>query len=292
VTGPLATAAATALALAASAAFAAASVLQQHEARTAPTRHALHPQLILDLLRRRVWLAGSVAGVVGFVLEALALYFGPITLVQPLIITELLFALPLAARLSGGRLRPREWVGAGLVVSGLAVFLSSAAPSRGRSEISAPNGLAVLTVVAAIVVSALLVAPRRRGVLRTSMFATATGVTFGAMSSFLKAVVGLLAARGLGAIAAWQLWVLVALALSGLVLSQSSFQAGPLAVSLPLIDTLIPVTAGVIAVAAFGEHINHTPFIAYVEVLSAAATIAGIAVLDSSPLVRRSERDR
>lgn len=280
------------LALAASAAFSAASVLQQHEARTAPARHALHPRLILDLLHRPVWLAGSAAGFVGFVLEALALYFGPITLVQPLIITELLFALPLSARLSGRRLRTRDWIGAALVVAGLAAFLSSAAPSQGRTALSAPNGIGVLSVVAAIVIAALLIAPKHWGLLRTSMFATATGVTFGAMSSFLKAVVGLLAAKGLGVITTWQSWGLVVLALSGLVLSQSSFQSGSLVVSLPLIDALIPLSAGVIAVVAFGEHINHTPVGVCVEVLSAAAAIAGIAILDSSPLVQRTQRRR
>lgn len=288
-TGPVPLAVAIVLALAAGATFAGASVLQQRAARSTPRSEALRPKLILDLVHRPGWLSGAAAGVVGFVFQAVALYLGPITLVQPLIITELLFALPLAARLGEGRLGTREWTGAGLVVGGLAAFLISAAPTQTGSPIDSHAWGVVLGAAVLVVGAAVLLAPRRPGLMRTSMLAAATGLTFGVMATLIKAVGTLFADDGIGAVANWHPWVLAAVAPTGVLLSQSAFQAGPLAVSLPLIDVLIPLSASVIAVAAFDERISHTGLDIVVEVLAGAAVVAGIALLDSSPLVRRSQ---
>ena len=289
-TGPVSFAAATVLALAAGATFAAASVLQQRAARTAPAADALRPRLILDLVHRGGWLAGAAAGAVGFAFQAVALYLGPITLVQPLIITELLFALPLSARLGGGRLGRREWAGAGLVVAGLAVFLITASPTQSASPLDAGGWSKVLGTLVPVVGIALALAPRRPGLRRTSMLAVATGLTFGVMATLTKAVGTQFADRGITAVLTWHPWALAVVALVGVLLAQSAFQAGPLAGSLPLIDVLIPLSAGVIAVAAFHERISHTNIDIVVEVCAGAAAVAGIALLDTSPLVRRAQR--
>ena len=289
-TGSVPLVAATALALAAGATFAGASVLQQRAARTAPAADTLRPRLILDLVHLRSWLAGAAAGAVGFAFQAVALYLGPITLVQPLIISELLFALPLSARLSGGRLGVREWAGAGLVVVGLAAFLVTASPTQSVRPLDATGWSPVLGTTVLVVGAALALAPRRPGLRRTSMLAVATGLTFGVMATLTKAVGTLFADRGIAAVSSWHPWALAVVALVGVLLSQSAFQAGPLAVSLPLIDVLIPLSASVIAVTAFHEGISHTPVDIVVEVCAGAAAIAGIALLDTSPLVRRAQR--
>ncbi|HEX5494007.1 MAG TPA: DMT family transporter [Mycobacteriales bacterium] len=289
-TRPVSLGIATALAVIAGATFAGASVLQQRAARGAPPADALRPRLILDLLHRRDWLAGSGAGAAGFGFQAVALYLGPITLVQPLIITELLFALPVSARLAGRRLSPREWLGASLVVGGLAGFLITAAPSQSTRPLDTGRWLLVMAAVVPIVGAALLLAPHRPGLTRTSMLAVGTGVTFGVMATLTKAAGTLFAERGVVAVTNWQPWALAVVACTGVLLSQSAFQAGPLAVSLPLIDVLIPLSASVIAVTAFHERIGHTDVDIPVELFAGAAVIAGIALLDTSPLVRRAQR--
>lgn len=70
-------------ALAAGASFALASVWQQRAAASAPVELALSPRLLLVLARRPIWLAGIGAGMASFGLQALALSFGPLTLVHP-----------------------------------------------------------------------------------------------------------------------------------------------------------------------------------------------------------------
>ncbi|MGH9114438.1 MAG: DMT family transporter, partial [Acidimicrobiales bacterium] len=82
-------------ALAAAVAFAVAAVLQQESTECVPKDKSLSLRLLADLLRRPKWLAGGACLLAGFGLQALALAFGPVALVQPIVITELAFAIPL-----------------------------------------------------------------------------------------------------------------------------------------------------------------------------------------------------
>src|SRR4051812_50065087 len=69
-----------------------------------------------------------------FGLQALALSFGPIALVQPLLVTGILFSVPLSARWHGKRLGAVEWAGTAAVAGGLSLFLVCAGPSEGVSQ--------------------------------------------------------------------------------------------------------------------------------------------------------------
>src|SRR2546421_1411908 len=121
------------LALGAAALFGASSVLMHTQARAAPESGALNPRLFLHLIRRPAWLAGIGTQMAGFGLLAVALEMGSLSLVQAIIPSGLLLALPLAARVSGKRLRTGDWIGAGATVGGLAVVLAVASPETGRS---------------------------------------------------------------------------------------------------------------------------------------------------------------
>ncbi|HEY2173405.1 MAG TPA: DMT family transporter [Mycobacteriales bacterium] len=271
--------------LAAGACFAVATVLQQRGAQATPDEHTMRPRLLVDLVRTPIWVAGILAAAGSFGLQALALALGPITLVQPLIVTDLLFALPLAARLSRTRLGRQEWIGAALVVAGLATFLTAAAPRAGAGQPGSGHWLIGIVVVAGVVVAGVLSAGSRPGVRRTSLLALAGGASFGLMSALTKSVTGLVEDRGLGMLAAWQPWAMAVAAIVGLVLAQSAFQAGPLSVALPLLDVIEPLVAVGIAVTVFGERISHSPTAYLVEAAGALAVVGGIAVLDRSRVV-------
>jgi len=60
-------------------------------------------------------------------LTTVGLFLAPVALVQPLIVTELIFALPLAAHYGGKRLGVREWTGVMFVAGGSQRSSSSAA---------------------------------------------------------------------------------------------------------------------------------------------------------------------
>ena len=124
-------------ALAAGATFAVGSVLQQNAARQAPASVSMSWRLLVDLAHRRQWLLGIGSDVGSFGLQALALAFGPLALVQPLLVVSgLLVAVPLAVRWRGRQLGPREWAGTAAVGLGLAAFLAAASPSEGFAQTS------------------------------------------------------------------------------------------------------------------------------------------------------------
>jgi drug/metabolite transporter (DMT)-like permease len=269
--------------IAAGACFAVSTVLQQHVARAAPARHSLRPQLLLDVARRPIWWLGIAAGVGSFALQAIALALGPIALVQPLIVTDLLFALPLAARLHGRRLTRRVWTSAALIVAGLALFLLSASPSSGIDEPKAEAWLPVFVAVAAVVTVSLAAAGRRRGIRRTTLVATAAAVMFGLQSALIKSVSELFANRGLDAVLAWQPWAMAGVAVSALILSQSAYQGGP------VLDVFEPIVAIGIAVTAFQEHVSTSAQTLGLLSLGAAAVILGIVRLDRSRFVSQTQ---
>jgi drug/metabolite transporter (DMT)-like permease len=273
-------------ALGAAVAFATAAVLQQRAARQAPPDESLNPRLIGSLLRRGAWVGGVAASLVAFGLQALALGFGTLTLVQPLIVMEIIFGLPIAVRLRHRKMGAREWVGALAVVGGVAMFLLTASPKGGRPD---PSVLTWGIVGAAVLVVAgvgLVAGRGPQSAKRATLLGLTAGSLFGLMSALLKSWTFVLAHSGLvGGFTTWQPYAMGVIAAGGFLTAQSAFQAGPLASSLPVIDTLEPGVAIAIAIAAFGEQVNHTPLALVVEALGVLAVVAGIVVLDRSPLI-------
>src|SRR3954465_4406176 len=125
-----------ALAFAASVCFAVAYVLQYHEAHEAPRGLFLSPRLLLELAHHRLWLGGIAAMMVGNGLQAWALGIGSLAVVEPVLTTSLLFALPLSAAWRRERLRRREWAGAVMVSAGLGLVLGIGTPTAGHEDMA------------------------------------------------------------------------------------------------------------------------------------------------------------
>ncbi|MDN0199638.1 DMT family transporter [Streptomyces sp. S.PNR 29] len=272
--------------LAAGVCFAVAGVLQQRAAGARPDEEALSPRLLAHLVRDRLWRYGIALAVLAYGFQSLALAFGPLSLVQPLIVTELVFAVPLSARLYRMRLGAREWFGTLAVAAGLALALASARPHGGHpGATDLLSWLLVLGATAALVCCALATARLLHGPWRTSALALAAGAVMGTQSVLLAATVGRLRHGLPTALAAWETYALVVASVVGLLLIQSAFQQGPLAASMTVIDAAEPVVAVTVGTAVFGETVRTGWPVTAVTAAGLALVIAGIVSLDSSPLV-------
>lgn len=281
-------------ALAAGACFAAAGVLQQRVAATRPQDESLSYRLLLDLARQPQWLAGISLAVVSYAFQALALAFGALAVVQPLIVTELLFAIPLSARLQHKRLGAREWCGAVAVAGGLGLAIASANPRGGSPLPPGYQWLIVLLSAGAVAATGALIGRRLTGTVRASLFAVAAATTLGTQGALLQATTQVFRAGILQGLTSWQPYLMAVFAIGGLLLVQSAYQAGPLAASLPVVDAVEPTVAVVIAVAIFGEHVRLTSLPLAGTAVGIVALLSGIVALDTSPLVRMiyaSQRD-
>lgn len=276
-------------AVGAAACFAIASVLQQRAARRAPIEDALRPALLINLAHRRLWLGGLVASAVGFGLQGVALDLGCLALVQPVILLQLLFALPFIH--SGGRrIAPSQATAAFVVAVGVAAFLIAARPHGGRPSVP-PTTWAKLGLTVAVLIGFCSVVARRSGRLPSAaLLAGAAGVTFGTLAALLDSVAFMVAHDGIArTLSVWQPYALAAVAPTGEIFAQSAFQAGPLTASMPVINTLEPATAIAIGALVFGGHLRHTPLALGIEVLAAVAVVGAVAVLGRTTpaLVRR-----
>ena len=272
-------------ALGAACSFAIAAVVQQLATRRVPREETMRIGLLLQLAQRPLWLLGAAAMLVGYGLQAFALSLGPIALVQPVVVTELAFAIPLAMWLDHKRPGAREWLGLGGVVIGVSTFLLGAVPAPGTSETTITIWLYVLVPTAGLVATALLAAARAKGAARSMLLGAAAGVCFGVIAVLTKATMFLLG-RGLGvAMTHWEPYVLIGVGILALVCSQSAYQSGPIAYSMPMHDLLEPSVAVIIGILALDERIPLDPRSLAITGIGAAIACAGIVVLSRSPVV-------
>jgi hypothetical protein len=194
-------------------------------ARSQATKRAFDPGLLVRLASEPLWLAGLGASIVGFALEATALAVAPIVFVQPLIVAELLFALPLAAAFGGSRLGRREWSGAVLVALGLLFFLLIIRPSDSPASTSWKSWMIIGCVIAAIAVTLLFTAEHSAGMRRTGAFGAAAGISLGMLSVLTKATMYEFGARGFGAFATLAPWSVALVGILGLLLQQSAYRS-------------------------------------------------------------------
>lgn len=246
---------AVALALGASLLFAFGTAAQQHSAGTVPDDRGRGPGLVLLLVRRPLWWAGAVSDVAGYVAQAAALGLGSLLLVQPLLITTLLFALPLSARFAGRRSSRSDWAWAVLLSGALAAFLAIGAPSAGTQRADLRQWLPTAVVLSLLIGGSLAGAAARRGASRALLLGVATAVAYGVAAPLTKAVVDLLG-HGIGAVAgSWETYVLAVCLVGGSLLQQSAFQAGDLRASLPVVTVGEPVVAVAIGMVVLGERL-------------------------------------
>lgn len=275
------------LALGAGLCYALASVMQHHVAAQQAPELSLRPRLILELVKRPLWLAGIVLDIGAYVLEAAALSVGSIVVVQPLLVSGLLFALPLSAIGGVGKPGRQEWTAAVALTIGIAVFVTVGSPSGGSSQAAIWEWVIVFAVCGSIAVGAIVLSRGAPPHVRALSLAFATGATYAVTAALTKTVVDVLGDHGVsGVVTSWETYALAIVSVAGLLLNQSAFQAGHLAASLPALAVTNPVLSSIIGVALFGETLGATgPVPIALTALAVVVMIAGTISLSRSPLV-------
>jgi drug/metabolite transporter (DMT)-like permease len=260
------------LALGAALAYAAASVLQQREARADPGASDGGAvggglRLVLRLARRPVWLAGLGADAIGYGLQAVALGVGELLVVQPVLTSGILFALPAGAWWSGRRLSRVDFAWACLLAAGLTAFLLLAGADEGRNFASTGAWLVCALIATPVLGACLVGASRSRGTRRAVLYACTAGGLFGITAALTKAAVVLVDHHGVGALAHWEPYALLVLGVLGFVVNQRAFQSGSLTASLPTLTVVEPLVAAVIGITMLHETVPTDGVVAWCAVV-------------------------
>ncbi|HEX5254569.1 MAG TPA: DMT family transporter [Mycobacterium sp.] len=266
------------LALAAALMVGAGDVVQQRSAQQVTDKPVGTFALFRRLLRDRQWWTGSLVAAAGFGFQAAALDFGSVVLVQALLVTSLLFALLISARVNHRRITRQQAVWAVLLAAAVAVVVTVGDPQQG-----APRGsVQTWTIVALVMAPALILCVIGARIFRASVGALLLGLMSGSLwglfSVLTKGVVDQLG-RGIPALLrAPELYVWVVLAIAATAWEQSAFRAGPLTASLPAVTVAEPIVGSMLGVTVLGETLqtNDTGWVALgLSVgLMAAATVA------------------
>ncbi|MCK7624407.1 DMT family transporter [Streptomyces sp. RS10V-4] len=263
-----------------------ASVLQRRAARGRPGEESLNWRLIWHLLHTPVWIGGVASVIVAFLLQAVALAYGRISVVEPVLVLDLPAALVLSALIFHSRLRAREWGAVAVMAAGLAGLLLSLSPSEGSA-----TGVAGPVWAFALAANLLLVAvgvgwaaTLGRGARKAAILGTTSGCGFGLTAALMKGMTGQSSHGIADVFTTWQLYAMIVAGAGSMFLLQSAVHAGRLLAAQPGLSMADPVVSILWGVLVFGEKVRGGIFIV-LSLAAIGAVTAGVLVLAHSPLL-------
>jgi len=256
------------------------NVTTQHIASTADTRGSSGWRLVLYLFRSPLWLFGWVALAAAFVFQALALHDGQISIVQPLLATELIFALVLRQFWIHQSILKITWGGAALTCVGLGVFIVAGEPRGGRPTPASHHW--IVAAVACGAVAAVLAALAQRGSenWRAAAYASAAATVWALVATFIKTTTETLTEFGVaGMFTHWPVYALVVGAVAGTLLQQAALHVGPLKVSQPFLVIIDPIVSIALSVWLFAEYFAPNAALLALAAAAFAGMCAGVVIL-------------
>jgi len=260
--------------------FGASDVIEQRATHKVANRPPLDFKLFADLAVNRLWVIGITVDISASVMQAIALHFGPLALVQPILVLDLLFAVVISSVLA--HRRPDRIINAGVLCccGGLALFLAVARPTSPPVSVS-PTILVPLGIGAVVVIAPCLVAWRlspQKFLPLTTAFAC--GAIFGATAFLLKELTQTI---GLGFNPPSQQWPLYAFIVAepiGFLLNQNAFQESSLIAPVLAIRTVTdPLVAIGIGLVWLNEQIASSPAAIAAEVVGLILMSVGVVAL-------------
>jgi hypothetical protein len=262
--------------------FAVSSSLQHHAAGAVPAFDARRPLRFLGHLTLQPrWLVGQGLATCAFVLHAYALHVGALAVVQPIVVSGMVFAVPLRAAMNHRVPSARELRAVTVTAVGLAVFLIASDPTVGDDQ--AKQEIVALITAAGVLLAAIcaFVATRVEAPRHRAFFMGVTaGALFGVVAGLVKLAIGEFSADGMTGIAtSWATWTLLVLGAWGVSTNLRAYQIADLSASLPVLSIVNVGVALVMGLAAFHEIPAHTPLALVFQAAALTTIIVGLRIL-------------
>jgi drug/metabolite transporter (DMT)-like permease len=279
---------AAALALIAAFLFALAAALQQKGSLNLPTISLAQPMSLVRLVGEKVWLLGTLALFAGYLFQAGALDRGRLSVIQPLLVTTVVFALPLGYLLTKQHVGRREVVGAVVIIIGLGLFVYFGDPAGGNEN--APNSQWAITIGLLSVLSVLLLVFGSRGGLsmRAAVYGSVAGILFGLSSSLTKPTLDYLHQSVGTMLSHWECYAVAVAGVLGFVLQQVSLGTGRLAPSVATVSVANPIVGILIGILLLDERLSRPGWHIVVAVIGLGLALVGAVVIS---LAREATKD-
>ncbi|MEG8278601.1 DMT family transporter [Streptomyces sp. AHA2] len=259
-------------------------VLQQNAAQRAPLGDFLSFRLLIDLVKVRRWLGGIALMVAGTGLGAAALGRGELSLVEPLLATNLLFALALSRRQTRQPLGRQGWSGLLLLAGGVTAFIVAGRPEGGTATADPLRQWLIIGIMTGLAL--LLTARGKRSPMGSGpvLLALAAGLLYGVQDALTRVSGQRFSDGGFaGLMTGWQPYAVLVLGVTGLLLVQSAFETASLRKSLPALTAAQPLAGIVCGVGFLGDRLRTDAAALGWEAGGLLAVFAGIVLLGLHP---------
>lgn len=235
------------------------TVVRHRIAEEAPADGSLKGSPFWNAVSRPLWWAGTGTALLGYGFQIVALGFGTLLVVQPILVLSLMFTLPLSARYDGKRMRTSEIFWAGLLTVAVAVLVLLGRPLAGDPQPPLDRWLPALGVGIVVLFALDRFAQFQIRREKALLLGVVTGALFGYVAVLSKAFVDILIHSGfLGILLSWETYALILGAAVGTIVQQYSFNAGALKNSLPAMTITEPIVAFSLGYVVLGEKFQVT----------------------------------
>jgi drug/metabolite transporter (DMT)-like permease len=266
------------LALVAAFLFALAATLQQKGALNLPTISLADPMSLVRLAGQTTWLIGTLALFTGYLFQAGALDRGRLSIIQPLLVTTVVFALPLGYFMTRQHVGRREVIGAVAIIIGLGLFVSFGDPAGGKENAS--NSQWAITIGLLSLLSVLMLVFGSGGLsMKAAVYGTVAGILFGLSSALTKPTLNYLHESVGTMLSHWECYALAVAGVLGFVLQQVSLGTGRLAPSVATVSVANPLVGILIGILLFDERLSRPGWHVLVAVIGLGLALLGAVVI-------------
>jgi drug/metabolite transporter (DMT)-like permease len=275
-------------------------VIQQRVATgsaSARSEGLLSWSVLVSLISSWQWWAGVATMTIGQSLSAWALQFGPVSSVEPVLVSFLLVAFVVSARSAHERARWQELLGPVILIVSLTVFLAVSSPSANRHADPSWPDISTATAAAFAIAAVIAIigrASRRRLATKTALavesaaLAAAAGIMYALQDVATR---GAIVAThhhnlvGLLLLTMWP-WVLLAAATAGVLLSQAAFRAERLDYALPPTAAAQPIAGVILGVTLLGDDLSASGISLAVESLCLVTMLGAVILIGRTPALK------
>jgi drug/metabolite transporter (DMT)-like permease len=242
--------------------------------------------VLAALVRNPTWLLGISGMVISFLLQAVALGLGPLSVVEPIITLEVPLTLMVAGHVFGARLQRAEWLAIGTMTGGMIALIGALDPQPGdETHVSHMTYVAAGTGTTATIAVLVFGGTRGNRIWRTACLGAATGTCYGFTATLVKETVVQLDTSGwIGLVSTWQTYAAIGFGLTGVLIMQWALHTGPLLASQPGFTLMDPVVSVLWGVLVYNELTRTGGWLA-LAVAGMGALAAGVVMLARSPLL-------
>lgn len=264
------------------------SYVLQHKGTQASIGEGVENAGVGQLIKNPTWLIGIVLFGTSFLLHMVALGFGSVAVVQPLIVTELIFIPPFAALISKAKIHARDWMAILAVAAGLAVFLIVASPEEGNQDPSTAGWVVTFFLFYGICIALMLIGSRLGPNPRAAVAGTAVGFVNALLAVFAKGAFE----SGSGNILTNPMaYLTIFIAITLVALTAMAFKVGPITTSSPAMIASTPIISVIASMVLFGETLNTSPIAIVVTIACMLVVGGGVYALTQSEAVHAALDD-